>query len=927
MAGGPKILERETELRAGEAALDAAAGGNGVAVLIEGPAGVGKTTLLRSFDALARDRGFTTLGARASPVEGAEAWIGVRRLFDRTIHRADPGERERLLTGAAVNAAPALGLESPAGGVLDPFTCIHGLYWLVGNLANDGPLLICVDDVQWLDEPSARWLTHMASRSADLPIALVLTRRAGEPAFAAQLLDQLEDFAEVERLSLRELSEAGSTALVRTELGDEADESVLASCHSATGGNPLFLVELCRELARSDKAPGSVDVGVFGPAGVARSVAGRVQRLGPDAEVLAASLAVLGDRVDLAEVAAIAGLDLDAAGVAAEALADAAVIEPGRPLRFRHPIVEHALYESLAEGERSRRHRLAAETLHAQSARSDRVASHLLRAGPGGDNWVVERLEESAAGAAERGASDVAAAYLRRALEEPPPDTERPRIRFRLALAALGRGGPGEIADLVEAVAALPAGERSQSALDASKVLGLLTEHEAALAVCVLGIEDGEIPVTIASRLNDEMVVHMLPVGPQRWPELDPQMIYEAAPAPPDAGAEALRTVSAALVAVKQGRPIQVGELREALPRLLGEFPTLAFAACGLALIWSDELDAAHDLTATALAHSRQTGSPTGAAQWSAVGATASLRAGRVSEALAEATASADFNREQPAPTLAWPLAPLVDCLVLRGELDEASAVAAWVAERPQGFLSVALLTESLGRLALEQTDLARAADLFRETGDHFESMGYAGPPITFWRSWLARTLTLLGNLDEAREYASAELRIARAAESPRAVGQAQLALAGCMPTEERQSLMTEAVATLRACPARLELGMALVDLGAEARRRGAIADARDALREAMQLATACGAPGLEEKARAELAASGARPRRRALLGVESLTPSEHRVAAMTATGLTNREVAQALFLSEKTVEGHLRGVFRKLEIQSRTEIASRLTS
>lgn len=899
--------------------------GRGSAHLVEGPAGVGKTTVLGLFAEAAAERGVRVLRAQATPVEGGDAWAGVRRLFDAALIAGHEGGQQALLAGAAANARPALGLEPPGESVVDPFACVHGLYWLVANLATDAPLLLCIDDVQWIDEPSARWLVHMASRAADLPLVLVAARRAGEPAAAE---DALADLAAVEPLNFlrpRPLSEEAAGRFLDETIAADVSADIATACHRATGGNPFLLAELCASLGDGGNDGMSPEaVAGFASEGVARSLRRRIDRLGPDTLAVASLLAVLGEGSDLAEITTILNMPPDAVAGAADALAAAGIVRVDDGLRFTHPLLGSSFYEWLEDGERSLRHREVAAALADTHADSSRVASHLMRAAPGGDPWVVDRLEEGAEAAARRGAGEVAAQYLKRALAEPPEPERIPRLRYRRALQELGSGDDGAIDRLSAAVAALGPDERPGAALEASRTLGLLTEHATALSICAAVAEEGGSPPEIASRIADEMAVNMLPLGPARWPDLDPEVVFSGAPDPPDEGAAALRQVTRALVAVKRGRPMDQAALLGAMPHLLGEAPSITFAAAGLALTWSDELEAARELVAAAMAQNRATGSAAGAAQWSSLGALGSLRAGRVVEGRAEAEASAEFNADQPAATRAWPVSSLVDTLVLQGDL-EAAARAAGSCDRPDDFLSTALLTEACGRLALAQGNEAEAVRLFTDTGRRFDAMGYAGPPITQWRAWLAIALARSGDAVRGAELAREEQRLAKRSGSSRAVGFAALAAAVCAPARERLAALEAAVDLLRIERAPIELTRAQIELGAELRRQGRRRDAREPLSEAMETALACGATGLEQDARQELLATGARPRRRALAGPQALTPSELRVARLVAAGSTNREAAQALFLSEKTVEGHLRGIFRKLEISSRTEIAGAL--
>ena len=812
------ILEREAEQQAAGAIVEAVVAGVGATVLVEGPAGVGKTTVLGMLAERGEAAGMSILAARAVPVEQSEAWAGVKRLFDRAIQQASETEREALLGGAASNAKAPLGLELGAS-VLDPFTCIHGLYWLVANLTNERPVALLVDDVQWLDAPSARWLAHMASRSGDLPLLLGIGRRTGEPAPAADALDEL-DPADLRTIRPRTLSETGSRAFIAARIPDTVADAVAQACHEATGGNPFLLSELCTSIAEHGADDLDEDrIAGFGPEGVTRSLRRRLERLGGDASSIAEVLSVLGEAAELAEVARMADMEMEVAGRAVESLVEAHILTSGNPLQFAHPVLQAALYESIDRSERSSRHREVAHALRESGSGHERVASHLLRSDPAGDEWVVERLAEAAAAASDRGASELAAEYLRRALTEPPSGEDGVRLRFRHAIARLDTGDRA-IADLTRSVLATPDADRPAAALEAARVLGLFTEHEAALEVCASIPAEGVDPA-IASRLSDEVIVHMLPVGPSMWRAPGPGEVLAEAPKPPDAGAAALRQVSIALVAVKAGQPVRTDRLTEAVQALVPEFPSLAFVAAGFGLVWCDELATARTMADVGLAYSRSVGSPTGAAQWSSAAAAVCLREGQIPEALGHASASVEFNLERPPPTLAWPLATMIDCLVLRGELDAASRAADLVPDRTDGFLSTATLTEVVGRLALARGEIQRAVRLLEDAGRRFDSMGFAAPPISAWRSGLAEALALAGEIDRARELATTQLDIAQRARTQRGIGEAQRALALCEAGDGRVAMLGDAIDTLRASPARIELARALIDLGSELSRQG----------------------------------------------------------------------------------------------------------
>jgi DNA-binding CsgD family transcriptional regulator len=189
------------------------------------------------------------------------------------------------------------------------------------------------------------------------------------------------------------------------------------------------------------------------------------------------------------------------------------------------------------------------------------------------------------------------------------------------------------------------------------------------------------------------------------------------------------------------------------------------------------------------------------------------------------------------------------------------------------------------------------------------------------WRSAAALSLAELGRHDEARSLAADEVRRVRSFGAPRAIGVALRALALVGPRAERSERLAEAFAVLAPSPARMEHGRVLVDLGATLRAAGQRTAAREPLLDGLALAAHCRADALQRRARAELAAIGVRPRTTDRTGADSLTPSERRAVDLAAAGGTNREIAQTLFVTEKTVETHLGRAFRKLNISSRRQL------
>src|SRR5918999_1333506 len=220
----------------------------------------------------------------------------------------------------------------------------------------------------------------------------------------------------------------------------------------------------------------------------------------------------------------------------------------------------------------------------------------------------------------------------------------------------------------------------------------------------------------------------------------------------------------------------------------------------------------------------------------------------------------------------------------------------------------------------------AAAADALA-CGRIYESVGIRNPAATHWRSDAALALLVAGRNEEARRLAAAELELARRWGAPRAAGHA-LRVAGLVEgSDAGLASLRDSVLLLEQSPALLERARSLVELGSALRRSLKRIEARDPLRAGLDLAQRCGALALAERAREELVAAGAKPRATAVSGAAALTPSERRVAGMASEGMTNRQIAQALFVTPRTVEMHLSNAFRKLRIGSRTQLPEALAS
>jgi DNA-binding CsgD family transcriptional regulator len=268
----------------------------------------------------------------------------------------------------------------------------------------------------------------------------------------------------------------------------------------------------------------------------------------------------------------------------------------------------------------------------------------------------------------------------------------------------------------------------------------------------------------------------------------------------------------------------------------------------------------------------------------------------------------------------------LVNALVDQGDVDGAEAALSLLdSESVSGSLPASVLRFARGRLRVAQGRVAEGLADFLGVGERLTRAMITCPSHLPWRSEAALAYLALGDHESAEGRAEEELQLARAFGAPRALGVAKRAAGVVAGGERGASLLREAIDDFERGEARLEKARALADLGAMLRRHNRRTEARELLRESLDAAHRSGAKRLAEQADTELRATGARPRRVVLTGLDSLTASERRIAELAGQGLSNREIAQTLFITARTVEGHLTSVFRKLRVQSRDELPAAL--
>jgi DNA-binding CsgD family transcriptional regulator len=935
------LLEREHEVDRLEAAVRGAGRRAGAALIVEGAAGIGKSRLLDEACACASQLGLRVLDARATELEQGFPYGVMRQLFERALVEADEAARERWLAGAAGLAADVLtgAPPSPSNGSSatpsagDPgYAWQHGLYWLASNLSADAPLVLAVDDLQWCDTPSLRALVFIARRIEGQPLSVVLATRPPDPAVTSETATLLAE-PEVEVLRPLALTETAVSALVAARLFDDPDARFVSECLEATGGNPFLVGELLSEIAargfdRTEAAGASVDEIV--PRGVANAVLLRLARLEPSALSLARALSVLGDGAQVGDAARLAGVADSELEVATTELVADGVMESGATARFAHPILRAAIYEDLSPSERERLHHAAAKILRERGAPMGHVAAQVMHTEPAADSEVVALLRAAAHDALALGDAAGAAVLLARALDEPPDEEDRRSVVLELGQAHARAGSPEAIAPLSEiveqsqdpaaiAAAAIElsgmlffAGQTADGAAVLRNAQARLPAEEPAreqLEIALLGVSS----TSASARREAGAAISALrdPGGPARD-------VLEATTLATLAMEEMVSLGSASTTRDLAERAIAVGLPLE--PHRGQNWALLALGALSVA----DGLEAALRGADDILKRARLGGAALTVVTISSLRALMCLRTGDLNAAEADAQAAIEL-----APTLlgARFLVFAVAAAILAGlERDEAPEALRRLVERTgvwydSDFTSSSQLRYASGVLRAAAGNHEAAVEELLGCGHEPPEFGGENPAVLPWRSAAALSLAELGRHKQARALAADEVRRARTYGAARAIGISLRAQALVGPSAGRARGLEEAQEILASSPARLEHARVLVDLGATFRASGQRTTAREPLLEGLALAARCGARALEQRARAELAAIGVRPRAPERAGADSLTPSELRVAQLAAKGGTNREIAQTLFVTEKTVETHLGRSFRKLSISSRRQL------
>lgn len=900
------LLDRQRELDAITHAMQAAEparGARGALLVVTGGIGIGRTALLRALPAIAERRGTQVLSASGALLEQDFPFGVVSQLLDP------------LLPGAP--------LDPPED---DP----HGDWLaLVADRSARRPLLILVDDLQWADPPSLRWLGYLAKRLANLRVTVVVTVREGDPRSEEPRLHDVTDRA-AHVLRPSPLTRSGIAELVTARFGRPADPAYVTACHDVTGGNPMFLTATLAALAGT------------GEPVAAQATAVRTQRLtslrerlaialgsqpAPVRE-LAKALTVLDEGTDPELAGRLAGLDDTGREEAARRLHRLGLLAPGPALRFVHQAVRDAVEESMTPVEQEDVHVCAALLLHSGGHPAEQAAAQLLAATSCQDDWAVDVLRAAAEAALRRGAPEDAARYLRRALlGRSPSGPDRAALLVDLAVIERAFDPLAAIRHVSQALLLLPtATQRAKAAIRippsllggcptptvevVAKVAGELGPAE------ILTGSDRELALRLEARLR-----HVAVIGPGELPGCADRL-RALGPSPSLRTAAERELVTVLLHGATMTQGLTAAEAAPLANRILQYEPATpdhahtALPLLAHVLIAADSTETIGPWLATARERARRENAtvPQGVI---AIELTHVLLAqGRLAEARAQADEVLALGVAN------WATLQSMTAVVLVAiESRDTELARRLLSYRPEGAdhgYRPSSLQLIRGSSAVQRGDLPTALEYFMDWGRSAERADWRNPAVFPWRAWAAGLHYRMGDTRQAHELVDEEYARARAWGTPVAIGRAQRVKGALTAGERGLDLLRESLATLEESPNGMErartgllLGRRLLDAGRP--------EAETHLRQARETALLSGAHWLADRAGRALSTLASST---ASVAVAALTRTERRVAGLAAHGASNKDIAEQLEVSSRAVEKHLTHAYRKLNVAGRSQLA-----
>ncbi|KOV86323.1 hypothetical protein ADL03_09245 [Nocardia sp. NRRL S-836] len=925
--------------------MEAAEGATPSTLLFEGATGIGKTTLLDAACSMARDRGFVICRAMASPMEREMPFAVVQQLFEHLRQEPTAGwDEEAAPHGHAVIAGHL-------AGDLDDFEEVHvhrairDLYRITTGLAQHAPLCLVIDDVQWTDVPSLRWLNYLVHRVARLPVTILLGRTSGIRPTDPILLAELEIYSERVRLGV--LTARDIAALTEQVLGREPHEKFTDSLLRATNGCPMVSTQILSLMKEQSVAPderAATDLITPEPEELGRSVLARLNRQSRELVEVAKAIAVVAPP-HLELLAAVTGMSNGAAADQVRQLEGMGVLAPEGKLTFAHSVIKSGIEEAVAYSDREELHAGAARFLHRTRAASSLIARHVLRTSSRLGPWAVDALRTTAETLITEGDPRSGAKLLNRALQEEVSAAQRRDLLLRLGFAETYFDPRMAVVHLEEGFGELDDPEMTLAVVcRLAQVLYLDGAYDKADEVLSRAMDEigPKIPaaidmlqllkrLTVPSRDPAPGHADLTRFDEHEWRRRDARGRRLAALIAEDAGnrgADLRLCREAATAAMQNGAAV----LLQHPQRLLGVLN---------AFIRTDELELVMRYCNEVLLEAHREGLSLVELLGHTVRSRAHYHCGSFTEAAADARIALSAARKAELPADHFGNVYAVEALMRAqmelGALDDAEEALLLLGRTrtlPRTWPHTALL-HARGALRMERGDAEGALADQLDCGEHLVSWGMGSPAVRPWRSYAALARLRLGQRRQALDLALEELTLARKWGTPTVVARALLTVGVVTGGAAAAPWLTEADSLLRRSPARMLHAKVLLELAVTQWEKGQRDAARRHLAEARMLGEQCGVvvePGERlaglrfDPARGEPVPPPAEPVTPSRSSPSTLlTPHEYRVAGLVLEGGSNDEIAHKLNVTRRTVEFHLTSIYRKLGVRRRTQLSSAL--
>ncbi|MEU7046140.1 AAA family ATPase [Streptomyces varsoviensis] len=912
---GSCMIERESELAELATAFGESAAGGVRIVVLKGVVGTGKTALIEEFGDRARATGARLLRASGAPTESSLSLGIVRQLLAGEVFDRDGAAIVRDLLDHQLIADAAYDGVSRSR-VLD------GLATAVLELAEQSPVVIAIDDTQYLDAFSQDWLIYLIRRAGLARILLVLGWRNDDvethPSNSRLLCAELYEQSSLRMLPLGPLSPSGVAELMAERHPESFSTELAAEAHQLTGGNLLLLHALLEDSRAADRGDGPPAELNTGPA-FERAVQLVLRRCDPVTLRVAGAISVIGDPSRFAFLDRLVGVASDRVAVAMEALTRTGLVAAGR---MRHPIMAGAVLNAFSAADRAELSRRAADLLKACGADSLTIAEHFVASGRLDDPSAVPNLVEGAQQALDEGRTRRATELLRLAYEADTDGRRREEILALLLRAGWRddlRASIGHLSELTEAMLS----GRLRGRHTTMPIIMLLQQGRVEEACSVLSRLAADVPPGSRPSWEFELVrMWLANMYPGVFRRVADEIRTDGTPIMPP-GAIGYRLLEHFQSSHNQGATAELlVQADEALwQQPLTDINLLPLMIALHTMVYAGRLEEAEQRCRELMQTCLDLQAPTWRAVFCAIAADIALRRGALSVAVSRAATALELvSVAEWGVMAAEPLNTLLTAQTLQGKHDEAARTLALrvpdvMFETPFG-LSYLL---ARGRYYVERGLAQVALDDFQAVADTLDQWEVAQSETLPWRTEMAAAHLRLGDHETAARYAREQLRLIGPEGHLQVRGRTMRLLAATREVHLRPAILSEAVDVLHRSGDKYELASALAALRDAYTQLGDAGRARSVARKANSIRQACFA---EQPARRVSAPDVLEETE---VDMHALSDAERRVAKVAAKGLTNREIAGKLYLTTSTVEQHLTRIYRKLGVSSRVQLLSRL--